>query len=375
LIKLKGRDRVLKAAELKVPDMVPVTDLGIEPPLIEAVTGIRLGSLSTQSTTVAGEDSWQNALRTVIALMDTYSMLGFDAAFFNDYSLVAKTTKSRFINESIFIDEWGRILKNDYKTKTTWWYGGTIRSEEDLDKMQLPSAYDEGRFEIAESAVKRVKKDLAVGAAIHTGFTLAWEVRGGIDKFIIDIYRKPAFARKLLNKFSNTFYEFAKMIIDAGIDILAITDDYCDSKGPIISPKIFKEWELPNIKRIADLAKKKGIPLLKHTDGNAYLLIDDMIDAGINGLHPIEPGSMNLADVKKRYGQRIFLAGNVDCRYVLPFGSEEDVRKEVRRCIDEAADGGGFILASSNSLHANVKLENVKVMIDEARKYGKYPLK
>jgi uroporphyrinogen decarboxylase len=100
-----------------------------------------------------------------------------------------------------------------------------------------------------------------------------------------------------------------------------------------------------------------------------------MINAGINGLHPIEPEVMNLADVKRRYGQRIFLAGNVDCKYILPFGSEEDVRKEVRRCIDEAGRDGGFILTSSNSLHANVKLENVKVMIDEARKYGKYPLK
>jgi len=372
---MKSRDRILKATELKVPDMVPVTDLGIDPPLIEAVTGIMLGSLSTQSTTVVGKDPWQNSLRTVIALMDTYKKLGFDAAFFNDYSLVAKTTKSKLIDKNTFIDEWGRILKNDYKTKTTWWYGGTIKNEEDLDKMQFPSAYDEGRFEIAEFAVKRVKKDLAVGAAIHTGFTLAWEVRGGIDKLIVDIYKNPAFARKLINKFSNIFYEFAKMVIDAGIDILAITDDYCDNKGPIISPKIFREWELPNIKRIADLAKKKGIPLLKHTDGNAYIIIDDMINAGINGLHPIEPEVMNLADVKRRYGQRIFLAGNVDCKYILPFGSEEDVRKEVRRCIDEAGRDGGFILTSSNSLHANVKLENVKVMIDEARKYGKYPLK
>jgi uroporphyrinogen decarboxylase len=83
---------------------------------------------------------------------------------------------------------------------------------------------------------------------------------------------------------------------------------------------------------------------------------------------------MDLKDVKEKYGDKICLAGNVDCRYVLPYGSEEDVRKDVRRCIDAAGKGGGFILASSNSLHANVKIENIYVMVDEARKYGKYPL-
>ena len=99
-----------------------------------------------------------------------------------------------------------------------------------------------------------------------------------------------------------------------------------------------------------------------------------MVDAGINGLHPIEPGAMDLAHVKNRYRDRICLLGNVDCRFVLPFGSEKDVRRDVKRCIDAAAIGGGYILASSNSLHANCKVENVYTMVDETRRYGKYPL-
>ena len=100
-----------------------------------------------------------------------------------------------------------------------------------------------------------------------------------------------------------------------------------------------------------------------------------MVSLGINGLHPIEPGVMDLADVKQRYGDKIFLMGNVDCAQVLPFGSETEVRRDVRRCIDAAAKGGGFILSDSNSIHNNVKIENVWTMLDEARKYGKYPIK
>jgi uroporphyrinogen decarboxylase len=83
---------------------------------------------------------------------------------------------------------------------------------------------------------------------------------------------------------------------------------------------------------------------------------------------------MDINDVKTKYGDKICILGNVDCRYILLFGSDDDVRKDVRRCIDAAGEGGGYILASSNSLHANVKIDNIYTMVDETRKYGKYPL-
>lgn len=162
---------------------------------------------------------------------------------------------------------------------------------------------------------------------------------------------------------------------EAGVDAIFVTDDYADRKGPFMSPKLFGEFELENLKKIVRIGRKYGIPVLKHSDGNLYPILDDIIDSGINCLHPIEPNVMDLADVKKKYGHKICLAGNVDCKYVLPFGSEEDVRRDVRRCIDAAGEGGGFILTSSNSLHANVKPENILIMVDEARKYGRYPLK
>jgi uroporphyrinogen decarboxylase len=81
---------------------------------------------------------------------------------------------------------------------------------------------------------------------------------------------------------------------------------------------------------------------------------------------------MDLGDVKAKYGDRICLLGNVDCKYVLPYGSGDDVRRDVRRCIDAAGKNGGFVLTSSNSMHSNVKVENIYTMVDEARKYGKY---
>jgi uroporphyrinogen decarboxylase len=116
----------------------------------------------------------------------------------------------------------------------------------------------------------------------------------------------------------------------------------------MINPRLFKEYEVPNLKKIVDIAKKHGIPVLKHSDGNLYPILDDIVSTGIKGLHPIEPGAMDLKDIKQKLGKRICIMGNVDCRQVLPYGMEEDVRTDVRRCIDAAGEGGGFVLSSSN---------------------------
>jgi len=209
----------------------------------------------------------------------------------------------------------------------------------------------------------------------HSGWHMAFQVRGGIDKLLIDMYRRPNLARKFIDKIAKTCLGMVKLMIEAGVEVLFITDDYADCHSTFMNPSQFREFELLNIKRIVELAKKRGIPVLKHSDGNVHPIMEDMIEAGIKGFHPFEPGAMNLKEAKVRYGGRICILGNVDCRYVLPFGTEEDVRRDVRRCIDSAAEGGGYILASSNSIHANCKVENVYTMVDEARKYGKYPIK
>jgi uroporphyrinogen decarboxylase len=215
---------------------------------------------------------------------------------------------------------------------------------------------------------------MAIGGEVQTGFVISWEARGGLDKLIIDMRRNPAFARKVMKKFADACFEFAKIMLDDGVDLIVLTDDYADNHGPMINPNLFREFELPYLRRVINAAKKKGVPVMKHSDGNLYPILDDLIDAGISGLHPIEPGLMDIADIKKRYGNRIFLGGNVDCKMVLPYGSEADVRKDVRRVIDAAGKEGGLILTSSNSLHANVKIDNIRTMVDEARRYGRYEI-
>ncbi len=367
------RKRFFAAVNLEEPDTVPMMELGIDPPIVEQITGEKIGGLSIQAASAEDVDTWEDGFKKAMTTVKAYRKLGLDAVAISDYALCRRGYRPKFLNKDTFIDEWGRIMKSRGDTKTTWWFAGTIGNPKDLERYEPPDPHAPGRMEILEAVVKEVGEKTAVIGMGHASFMFSWEIRGGIDKLAVDFYRNPGFAEKLMGKVAGTCLGWVKMMMDAGVDLLLIGDDYADNHGPLISPQLFRKFELPHLKRVVQEAKRRGIPVIKHSDGNLYPILDDIIDTGIAGLHPLEPGAMEIGDVKERYGHRIFVGGNVDCRNILPYGTEKDVRKDVRRVIDTASSGGGHILASSNSLHANVKAENVLTMVRETRKYGKYP--
>jgi len=115
--------------------------------------------------------------------------LGFDGVpAISDYALCSKRYKPRFISETRFIDEWGRILDSRPETKTTWWVGGTVETDEDMKNYVPPEPDAEGIYEMIERVLKPLRtEDVAVLCQGHAGWHMAFQVRGGIDKLLIDI--------------------------------------------------------------------------------------------------------------------------------------------------------------------------------------------
>ena len=103
--------------------------------------------------------------------------------------------------------------------------------------------------------------------------------------------------------------------------------------------------------------------------------MDFFVEEGFDGINPLEPiAGMDLAEVKQRYGDKLCLLGNIDCGYILSKAPIEEVEADVKRCLRDGAPGGGFVLMSSNSLHASVRPENYRAMVETARRYGNYPI-
>lgn len=151
--------------------------------------------------------------------------------------------------------------------------------------------------------------------------------------------------------------------------------DWCYKSGCLVSPKHFREFFAPGLKKIVELAHENGLKYIKHCDGNISDILDIMLDyCGIDALHPIEPtGGLDIGDLKRRYGNRLTLCGNVDCGKMVNWTPEE-IESEVKKVIGIAAKGGGYIISSSNSLHGGIPPENAFAYSDAAIKWGKYPI-
>jgi uroporphyrinogen decarboxylase len=145
----------------------------------------------------------------------------------------------------------------------------------------------------------------------------------------------------------------------------------------MFSPRHYKRWFQRFLLAIADMCHRYGVPYLRHNDGRLGPLQDLFLrESGIDGWHAIEPKAGNdIFYFKEEYGDEITLAGNVDCAVTLVTGSPEEVYEETRQKILGCAPGGGYILSSSNSIHAGVPGRNYLAMIDAWRDYGRYPIR
>ena len=196
------------------------------------------------------------------------------------------------------------------------------------------------------------------------------------EHFLIGLIQEPDLIHRYLDAQLRTTLMLLKAMLKRGVDGVIGGTDWAATKGPMFSPLHFNKFVFPRLKQITDLCHSYGVPFIKHTDGNVNSLIDGMIDAGVDAFQAIEPvAGMDIAQIKRDYGGRLVLIGNVDCSHTLVNGTVEEVRQETEYVIRSTAPGGGFILSTSNSVHPGVKPELYLAMLETAREVGNYPIK
>jgi len=247
---------------------------------------------------------------------------------------------------------------------------GLIKDEKDLEKIVLPNPDDEAFYLPARDFVDRFRgTDKALGVTTRIGISNTY-LSMGIENFSLQLYDNPDFVFKVMDLFVSWAEKAVTRINELGFDFLIIPEDLAWKQGPMFSPKIFREAFLPRMKRVTERIK---IPWIYHSDGNLMPILDDLLSLGMSGLANIEPNAMDIGALKKDYGKRICLMGNIDLHYTLTQGTPEETEAEVKKRIEEIGPGGGYILASANSLTPYCKPENVLAMNRALLKYGFYP--
>ena len=250
---------------------------------------------------------------------------------------------------------------------------GVITSMDDFHRFPWP-----GPDDIDTSTVDAVGRLLPEGMKIIVIVGIAFaEVSSlmGTESFFMSIYEDPELVAALFEKISLLEYETVRKVVGhPSVGAVWLAGDIAYSNGLLVSPKVLRQFVFPLIKSQAELCHEHDLPCLLHSDGDVSEVIQGIIDSGINGFHPIEPKAMDIADIKKRHGDRLCLCGNIDLGYTLTLGTPEEVAAELKQRLRDVAPGGGYCVGSSNSVTEYVPLANFNAMRETVLSFGSYPI-
>lgn len=326
---MKPRERVFVALDLKQPDRVPLFEIWVENSIVNA-----LGFEDIQTT---------------------YVNLGLDCVYI--------PYKDPF-GGADGPDEWGRVWEKGQ------YVDGAIHTERDLLKYSPPLDHAKDFFnplDVEQAQMQYPEHCFIFGS--HIGPFTAGYMAMGLERFFIKMIEDPAFVRKLLDDRTEWCIAMFKEAQHQGIDVAILGEDAGTKSGPMVSVEMWREFIFPLHCRILD---ELDIPVIWHSDGDFSAFLPMAVEAGFVGVHSLEPDvGMDLAKIKSEYGDKLALIGNVDTQVL--FGSDlEAVKKEVERCMEQGAPGGGYLFASCNSIFAGMNPDAVREMYRYALEIGNY---
>lgn len=249
---------------------------------------------------------------------------------------------------------------------------GLIQDWTGLERFPVPTL-DDIDFSYFEEAKRSLPPGMGLIGAWGDVFTYTWDAMG-FAEFCYALYERENLVAYIFEQLGRLAMQVCEAMISYEV-VKAIwwDDDIAYKGGFLVSPDVYRRYVFPWLRQAGDLCRRANLPLIFHSDGVLWEVMEDLIDCGVNALHPIDPTAMDIREMKRRYGHRLCLIGNVNVD-TLARGTPDQVKEEVKVLLCEVAPGGGYCLGSSNTIPNYVKVENYVAMIETARQLGRYPI-
>jgi len=377
------RDRVLMAINHEVPDRPPIV-LGTS-----NATGIKMETYQKLKVLLgidAPDDYLYDWPELGTAAIDEETMLRLHSDVRGVLDLEPATVLDRNRNRephSDYVDSWGSGAR---EIKPGDWFPmvhplASATTVEEIEAHEWPDMSDPTRIAHVAEQAKKLADDgeYAIMATPWLLFPLerAFAMQG-MDTFLMNMVIYPDFAEALLWKLQEVCKALMGPFLAAlgpNVDIIKIGDDLGTQESLLMSPDMYRQVLKPIHADWVDFIKARtDAKLFFHTDGDVFPLIDDFVDMGIDILNPIQTsaGKMsNIEELASRYGSKIVFCGAIDTQRILPHGTPDEVRAEVRRVIDILGPTGGYMVSSVHTIMNDVPAENVLALVDAVEEYGR----
>jgi corrinoid protein of di/trimethylamine methyltransferase len=203
-------------------------------------------------------------------------------------------------------------------------------------------------------------------------FQTLYEFVIGLEDTMKLVYEDREFVDHLLDISATWCAKFCAAAVKNGVDFIWTADDVAFKTGLFIPPALMREMWLPRLQRIHQPALAAGKPVMFHSDGNVDELVPMLLEAGVDCLHPLDPYGVEYRALKRKFGDRLCLSGNIDIEFPLAHGTPADVDKDVKAHMEALKPGGGYVCGSSHSIVNYIPHDNYISMLNAIHKYGVY---
>ncbi len=250
---------------------------------------------------------------------------------------------------------------------------GVIRDWESFEKFTWPTVddFDLSKWDVFDKILPSGMKAVFLLGKIYT---TVWMYMGA-ETFFNALRNNEELIGAMFEKVGRLQYEtFLRVIEHPCVGAVLNPDDIAHNTGLLVDPKHLRKHLFPWYKKMGDVCRDKGLGFIFHSDGNCTEAMDDLVECGYHAFNPIQPNAMDIDAVKQKWGDKLCLIGNLNLDSTLTLGTVEDVRAEVYERIRTIAPGGGYMVASSNSVTDYVPLANMKAMFEATFEFGRYPI-
>jgi len=387
------KERFLTAMNHEEPDRVPIFDLGVDSvPILEKYGGKSMESILgiIKLVRILMPFGWRRfigwaARRTFVYKLIGKSIpgfmkkLGYDATF---CPISLFFTKCAFPSKSEYVDEYGRhfffskVESGGKEVAHAFYKGGYFDTEDPeaaYEDWGLLDPDHPARAAAYKASIKEAKDEIYVAPSMVGPLEGTWE-SFGFTTFTKLLFKKPQFIEKVFRDRGDFMVALTENMLDLGAETILILDDAGFKGSPFLSPIMYEKYVASQLKRVSDKVHASDGKVMMHSCGDVTKLLDVIINAGVDALHPWESlAGMDIFKAKETYGDKLTLIGNVPID-MLTHGTPQDVEEYVKKLIKICAPGGGYMLSTGHSVSFSVDLENYEMMLEAGRKYGNYPI-
>ena len=371
------RERVMTALSHEEPDRVPM-DLGGS--LASNIVGRAYPALRKELGLPVHEAA-ESLRYASIATIDEDVRQALEVDIAHAPNAFGTSGAVRIISDDAFVDErgvqWHRLEQGHYYVeRAPFETSGTVEA---VERFAWPAPQQLVSTRGLAEQIQRLRDE--------TDYAISLELRGrvmsigqflrGFQNWMMDLAVNRPFVEALLERTTRLQIEANEAILsEVGhlADIVYTSDDLGGQEGPLISPQCFTDLFKPHFGRIwGHIRGRTQAKLMHHCCGSVRAFIGDFIELGVQVLNPVQVSAaqMEPARLKAEFGKSISFWGGVDTRQVMPRGSIQQVREEVRRRIREMAPGGGYILAAVHNLQPEVPPANIVALYQAGKEFGR----